>query len=88
MMRLRPGGAPVYTLETRWLRQDHAQAIRDLRDHRRRCVTCEGASHRRKGASMCPEGLALKDAVMRLKAQADESARLDQLPHPDQEPLW
>lgn len=81
------GGMTVMSMETRWLRQDHAQALRDLREHRRRCVACERAA-RKRSEKPCAEGIAIREAEQELKRQAAESAQLDAAPCPGQGALF
>ena len=86
-MRIRVGGSPVSSLETRWLHSDHASALRELREHRRRCVQCERAA-RKRDEKACDDGQALSAAERDLKARAAEAERLDREPHPDQGALF
>jgi hypothetical protein len=86
-MKIRVGGTPVSSLETRWLHSDHAQALKELREHRRSCIQC-GRAKRKKNEPPCAESGALLAAEQDLLAKAREAARLDAAPHPDQEALW
>lgn len=86
-MKIRVGGAPVSSMETRWLHSDHANALRELREHRRRCVQCERAT-RKRDEKACDEGLMLRAAEQDLQARAREADRLDAMPHPDQGALF
>jgi hypothetical protein len=86
-MKFRIGGAPVMSMETRWLHQDHAQALRELREHRRRCIQC-GRAIRKRDEKPCDEGEALKYAEQELQRQAREADAADCAPNPDQEPLF
>jgi len=86
-MKIRPGGSSsVFSLATRLLRADHAQAARELRDHRHECLTCEKA--RRNPLVMCPQGRSLLDSEEALHKQVTESADQDRQPHPDQSTLF
>lgn len=76
------------SLETRWLHADHAQALRELRAHRRACLDCEHAKRAHKPDAMCAEGKMLRTAEQELLEQAREAERLDAQPGPDQEALW
>lgn len=86
-MKLRPGGTPVKSLETRWLHQDHAQAVRELREHKQGCMQCQKALRRRQ-EEPCDEGAAIREAERRLLEQAREADRLDAQPIPGQEALF
>jgi hypothetical protein len=80
-VKLRVGGQPVRSPETRWLRQDHAAALRELREHRRKCIQC-GQATRRRGGEPCLAGSTLRDVEAELQARAREAERLDASPPP------
>ena len=86
-MKVRVGGTPVQSLETRFAHQDHAQALRELRAHRSKCVQCGRARHKRD-EQPCAEGLMLREAEQELQRKAREADRLDAMPHPDQGVLF
>ena len=87
-MKLRVGGNPQASMETRDLRAQHADAIREMREHRGRCVTCEQAARRKRGSQPCGYGLELQAWERDLKAKVKESVALDQAPIPGQEALF
>jgi hypothetical protein len=86
-MKLRAGGHSAASLETKFLRQDHTAAVRELRDHKSRCIPCERATRKRTGGH-CAEGKRLIQAEADLKTQVQESAKLDAAPIPGQETLF
>jgi hypothetical protein len=86
-MKIRVGGTPTASLETRELRHQHSDVVHELREHRGRCLRCEQATRKRTG-SFCAEGARLRQAEADLKTKVKESADLDAVPVPGQEALF
>ena len=72
----------MVSLDTRLLRADHASAARARGRHLTGCAACA------IGDRPCAAGLRLLSLELELRQAAQESARADLLPSPDQQPLF